>query len=122
VIGLSALVISTGAWVGKIGTPDTAIYLLSFMALGTAAYMANFFSFAQEASERHTGLIVGVLGAFGNLFAAGFQPFAGAVRDATGGFAPIFVLVGLMPFVGLGALLLGWGRGETTTEPRPKPA
>ncbi len=30
------------------------------------------------------------------------------MKDSTGGFAPIFVLVGLLPFVGLGALLLGW--------------
>jgi ACS family hexuronate transporter-like MFS transporter len=35
-------------------------------------------------------------------------PLAGSVKDTTGSFAPIFVLVGLLPFVGLGALLLGW--------------
>ena len=72
--------------------------------------MANYFSFAQEASFRHTGLVVGILGAFGNLFAARFLAYAGAEKDATGGFAMIFVIVGLMPFVGLGTLLLGWGK------------
>ncbi len=110
VMGLCTFVISSGAWVGRAGNANIAIYLLSLMAMGTAAFMANYFSFAQEVSAAHTGLIVGILGAFGNLFAAGFLPFAGAVKDATGGFAPIFVLVGLMPFVGLTALLLGWGR------------
>jgi ACS family hexuronate transporter-like MFS transporter len=79
--------------------------------------MANYFSFAQEVSARHTGLIVGILGAFGNLFAAGFLPFAGAVKDATGGFAPIFVLVGLMPFVGLTALLVGWRERAEESKP-----
>ena len=47
------------------------------IAAGTAAFMANYFSFTQEVSPRHTGLVVGFLGALGNLFAAGFQPFAG---------------------------------------------
>ncbi len=78
------------------------------MATGTAAFMANFFAFAQEVSARHTGLVVGVLGGLGNLYAAGFQPLAGSVKDTTGSFAPIFVLVGLLPFLGLGALILGW--------------
>lgn len=111
VMGVCTLVISSGSWVGRTGNSYMAIYLLSFMAMGTAAFMANYFSFAQEVSGRNTGLIVGILGAFGNLFAAGFLPFAGAVKDATGGFGPIFVTVALMPFVGLAALVAGWGKG-----------
>jgi ACS family hexuronate transporter-like MFS transporter len=117
VMGLCTFVISSGAWVGKAGNANVAIYLLSLMAMGTAAFMANYFAFAQEVSSRYTGLIVGILGAFGNLFAAGFLPFAGKVRDTTGGFAPIFVLVGLMPFVGLAALVFKWG--EPLSESKP---
>ena len=87
------------------------------MALGTAAFMANYFAFCQEVSARHTGLVVGILGGLGNLFAAGFLPFAGRVKDVTGRSAAIFVIVGLLPFVGLGALLdrlgAGAGRGES---------
>jgi ACS family hexuronate transporter-like MFS transporter len=78
------------------------------MAMGTAAFMANYFAFAQEVSARHTGLIVGILGGLGNLYAAGFVPLAGYVKDATGSFAPIFVTVGLLPFVGLLTLFLAW--------------
>lgn len=110
VMGFCTFVISSGMWVGKAGNSYLAIYLLSLMAMGSAAFMANYFSFAQEASFRHTGLVVGILGAFGNLFAARFLAYAGAEKDATGGFAMIFVIVGLMPFVGLGTLLLGWGK------------
>ena len=64
---------------------------------------------SRKTSARHTGLIVGIR-AFGNLFAAGFLPFAGMVRDGTGSFAPIFLLVGLAPFLGLAVLIAGWGR------------
>ena len=43
----------------------TAVVLLSVMAAGTAAFMANYFAFTQEVSSRHTGLVVGYLGAIG---------------------------------------------------------
>ncbi len=109
VMALCTLLISSGAMMGWIQSDILVIVLLGVMAMGTAAFMANFFSFAQEVSTRHTGLVVGVLGGLGNLYAAGFQPLAGSVKDSTGSFAPIFLLVGLLPFVGLGALILGWG-------------
>jgi ACS family hexuronate transporter-like MFS transporter len=80
------------------------------MAMATAAFMANYFAFTQEVSTTHTGLIVGILGGLGNLAAAGFIPLAGWIKVRTGGFGPVFVLIGLFPFVGLGALLLGWGK------------
>lgn len=103
------LLITGGAWVGIVRSNTLVLVLLAVMAMATAAFMANYFAFAQEVSSRHTGLIVGILGGLGNLAAAGLIPLAGKVKDATGGFGPVFVLVGLVPFVGLGALTLGWG-------------
>ena len=70
--------------------------------------MANYFAFTQEVSSRHTGLVVGYLGGIANLFVAGFQPFAGMVKDKTGSFSLIFLLIGIAPLVGLAALLWGW--------------
>jgi ACS family hexuronate transporter-like MFS transporter len=90
--------------------------LLCLMALGAAAYMANYFAFCQEVSAPLTGLIVGYLGGLGNLVAAGFNPVAGRVKDLTGEFAPVFLFVGLIPFVGLATLALGWGYPQR--EPR----
>ena len=103
-----AVLVTSGAWVGLASSDAIVIALLATMALGTAAFMANYFAFTQEVSSRHTGLIVGILGGLGNLCAAGFLPMAGAVKDRTGGFGPIFVLVGLLPFLGIAALYLGW--------------
>ena len=104
-----SLLISLGGLVGWVPNNGVVIGLLAVMALGTAAFMANYFAFCQEVSTRHTGFIVGVLGGLGNLFVASFLPFAGYVKDAFGSFGPIFVLAGLLPFVGLSALLIGWG-------------
>jgi hypothetical protein len=109
VMTLCTGLITCGAWVGLVQSDVVVMVLLSVMAMSTAAFMANYFAFAQEVSAPHTGLIVGILGGLGNLAAAGFVPVAGMVKDATGGFWPVFVAVGLLPFVGLGTLALGWG-------------
>ena len=108
-----AVLVTSGAWVGLASSDTVVIVLLATMALGTAAFMANYFAFTQEVSSRHTGLIVGILGGLGNLCAAGFLPMAGAVKDRTGGFGPIFVLVGLLPFLGIAALHFGWREDST---------
>ena len=113
VMTVCTLLITCGAWVGIVQSNTVVIVLLGVMAMATAAFMANYFAFAQEVSPDHTGLIVGILGGLGNLCAAGFLPVAGMVKVATGGYGPVFVVVGLLPFVGLAALALGWG-----TDPR----
>jgi ACS family hexuronate transporter-like MFS transporter len=110
------LLIAPGAAVGSVRYNSLIILILALMALGTAAFMANYFAFCQEVDPARTGLVVGILGALGNLFAAGFAPVVGWVKDTTGGFGPVFVVVGLLPFVGLAALLLGWGRDRGPDE------
>jgi ACS family hexuronate transporter-like MFS transporter len=114
-VGCAAMV-SSGALLGLVSSNVLAIILLAVMAMGTAGFMANYFAFCQEVSSRHTGLIVGLLGGLGNLFAGGFLPYAGQVKDVTGSFAPIFVIVGVLPLVGLGALGLFWGFSEPMAE------
>ena len=47
--------------------------------------------------------------------AAGFAVVVGRIADRTGGFGAVFVIVGFLPFVGLGAILLGWGRDKPET-------
>jgi ACS family hexuronate transporter-like MFS transporter len=105
------LLIGSGALVGWVVSDLVVVVLLGLMAMGTAAFMANYFAFTQEVSTRHTGLVVGFLGGLGNLYAGGFLPVAGRVKDTTGSFAPFFLLVGLIPVVGLIALVTGW-RGQ----------
>jgi ACS family hexuronate transporter-like MFS transporter len=119
VMAVCSLLIGSGGLVGWIEDDRVAIGLLGLMALGTAGFMANYFAFCQEVSARHTGFIVGVLGGLGNLFVASFLPFAGYVKDKTGSFGLIFVLAGLLPFVGLGALVVGWraDRPENPSDP-----
>lgn len=99
------------------------VALLALAAMGIAAFMANYFAFTQEVSAEHTGLVIGILGGAGNLLAAGILPLAGMIKDRTGSFTPIFVAVGVLPFVGLAALALFWGEDPATSLPSSeKPA
>lgn len=109
VISLCTLLITAGALVGSVSSNALVLILIALMALGTAAFMANYFSFVQEVSSRHTGLVAGILGGLGNLFAAGFHPFVGRIKDSTGSYGLLFVIVGLVPYLGVAALVLGWG-------------
>lgn len=104
--------IMAGLGIGMARNVPIAMIFLSIIALGTAAFMANYFSFTQEVTARHTGLVVGYLGAMGNLFAAVFQPFTGAMKDITGSYTPVFAIIGLAPLIGLAALVWGWGLGH----------
>jgi MFS transporter, ACS family, hexuronate transporter len=104
--------IMAGLGIGLAWNVPTAVLCLSIIAAGTAAFMANYFAFTQEATAHHTGLVVGYLGALGNLAVAGFQPFAGAVKDVTGSYSPVFAIIGLAPLIGLAALSWGWGLGH----------
>lgn len=113
--GCTAL-IASGSAVGLVRDDTLVMVLLALMALGTAAFMANYFALCQDVSPRHTGLVVGILGGLGNLFAAGFSPVVGRIKDQVGSFAPAFQIVGLLPFLGLAALWLAWGRDPATDD------
>ena len=106
-IGCLALV-SLAVWVGFVRSDALVILLLCLTAMGTAAYMVNFFAFGQDVAPRHTGLVIGYLGGLGNLFAAGFTPLAGWISQQGWGFTPDFIIIGLLPLIGLVALLTGW--------------
>jgi MFS transporter, ACS family, hexuronate transporter len=112
VMSLCTLLILAGISVSMAPNVTIAVLLLSIMAAGTAAFMANYFAFTQEVSSRHTGLVVGYLGGIGNLFVAGIQPVVGLVKDRTGSLSLIFLLIGMAPVVGLGALVWGWNSSE----------
>ena len=114
VMSLCMILILSGTGLSVAGSDVSVIVLLCLMASGTAAFMANYFSFTQDVSPTHTGLVVGYLGGLGNLFVAGYQPLAGALRDWTGSFTANFVIVGIAPLVGMTVLILGWGKDKAS--------
>jgi MFS transporter, ACS family, hexuronate transporter len=108
------VLVSCAVWVGFVQSETLIRVLICLTALGAAAYMVNYFAFAQDVLPRHTGLVIGYLGGLGNLFAAGFMPLAGYLsRDR--GLTPSFLIAGLLPLAGLVVLLTSWGHDESKT-------
>jgi ACS family hexuronate transporter-like MFS transporter len=115
---VTPMIMVAGLGVGLAANNMVAVFLVSLMAAATAAFMANYFAFGQEVVPRHTGLVVGYLGGLGNLFVALVLPSAGKVKDLTGSFTLIFVIVGLAPLIGLATLLWAWNdRRSAGSEP-----
>ncbi len=108
VMTVCLLLVSCAVWVGFVQSEALVIILLCLAAAGAAAYMVNYFAFAQDVAPIHTGLVIGYLGGLGNLFAAGFMPVAGWISEGRSGFTPNFIIIGLLPLAGLAALLLFW--------------
>ncbi len=105
VLAAGTLLCLAGPFVILAHERTTVLALLAVTAAGTASFMVVYFAFAQDVSAGHSGLVVGCLGAIGNLMVAGFQPFAGYVKDSTGAFTPIFWIVGLLPILGFLSIL-----------------
>jgi ACS family hexuronate transporter-like MFS transporter len=118
-MALCMLLILAGPAVSVAHADYVVIALIATMAAGIAAFLANYFSFTQEISARHTGLISGYLGGLGNLAVAAYVPFAGALRDRTGSFAASFFIVGLAPLVGITVLFMGWREREVASKAAP---
>lgn len=102
------VLVSSAVWIGFVDSLYVVVGLFCLTAIGTAAYMVNFFAFGQDVAPRHTGLVIGYLGGLGNLFAAGFAVLAGWISKSGWGFTPNFIIIGLLPLVGLAVLLIGW--------------
>lgn len=119
IMGAGAGLVACGTTVGLLRDTTAIVIILMIVAMGATSVMANYFALCQDVSPRHTGLVVGILGGLGNLFAAGFMPLAGRIQDVTKGFGTSFAIVGLLPMVGVLALRAGWGRDAAIAEEAP---
>ena len=103
---------------GYVDSAWVCVALLIIAATGIASVAANYLAALQDISHASVGLVAGVLGAFGNVVAARVWPEIGRYIDATGNYDLIFVLLGILPLIGLGSLLLF---DEVTARRRRRP-
>lgn len=82
-----------------------AVCILGFAALGITSFAANYTACQQDFSFANVGIVAGILGMSCNVIAAGLNPWIGRYVDATGNYTLIFLLIGALPVVSLGAVL-----------------
>ena len=104
-IALAALLVLPAALAVYVNDAYLCLALLVVAAVGLASVSANYLAALQDISFASVGLIAGVLGAFGNLVGATVNPFIGRYVDATGHYHLVFVALGILPLVGLTAMI-----------------
>ncbi|HEY1380559.1 MAG TPA: MFS transporter [Gemmataceae bacterium] len=82
------------------GSAAVAVPLLLLAAAGAMGGFANYFALTQEVSPRHTGFVVGLVGALAWAVLTPVQPEIGRIADRIGTFVPVFQVMACVPMVG----------------------
>ena len=92
------------------GLPASALLLATLIVIGfgSLGQFPNYYAFTQELSARRMGNITGALSFLTWMVHALVQDPIGAWLDRTHRYTPIMLLAGLMPLVGLFAVVLLW--------------
>lgn len=105
-LGAACLLMSSAPWAGWLESPYLAVACLMLTALGVASFLVIYLTLVQEIDPAHVGASAGLLGGLGNLAYGFFSPWIGRFSDL-GQTAVVFLLVGLLPWLALGAIWLG---------------
>ncbi len=82
--------------------------VLLLVGAGSLGLFPCYYSFTQELSTQHMGKVTGLLAAFGWFVSSPMQKLFGRVVDQTGSFDLGMAIVGLLPLIALGVMLLFW--------------
>jgi len=101
----SAILGPLGALVHFVGDPFLAVGLLSVALFGHLSWATNIHTAISEISPpQHQAVLYGITGAAGTLAGALTQPLIGYVVDLAGGYAPVFVCVGVVYLLAIASL------------------
>lgn len=95
------------------------LLVIGFAALGL---FPNYYSFSQEITVQYQGKVTGALGCACWLSMSLLHELVGESIKETGKYSQAMSVAGLMPLLGVAALLLFWGKTQPRTETPPEPA
>jgi ACS family hexuronate transporter-like MFS transporter len=103
----------TGPWV------PVLLFLIGFAALGL---FPNYYSFSQEITVQYQGKVTGALGCTCWLTMSLLHELVGDSVEKTGNYSKGVALAGLLPLIGVAALVVFWGKSPERSEPEPAKA
>ncbi len=103
---LAALLIAPTALLGLVDETWLVVVILGMAGMGITSFVANYTACSQDFSFANVGIVAGILGMSCNVFSASVNPWIGRYVDTTGTYTLIFVLMGTLPVVSLGAVLM----------------
>jgi ACS family hexuronate transporter-like MFS transporter len=104
-------------WAALMPTGPLLLAALLVVGAGSLGLFPNYYSFAQEISNKHQGKISGVLGTISWISSTSLQPVFGRSIDETKSYALGIILAGLAPVLACAALRLLWPRRSTAATP-----
>jgi len=102
---LAALLIAPTALLGLADHTWLVVAILGMAGMGITSFVANYTACSQDFSFANVGIVSGILGMSCNVLSASVNPWIGRYVDTTGTYTLIFILMGLLPVVSLGAVL-----------------
>jgi ACS family hexuronate transporter-like MFS transporter len=84
------------------------LVLLLAIGFGALGLFPNYYSLTQDLSSRHQGIVTGLLGFTTWTCTAFMQKLVGQRIDETGSYADGIFVVGLLPLIACGALVVFW--------------
>jgi ACS family hexuronate transporter-like MFS transporter len=85
------------------------LVVLMLVGAGALALFPCYYSFVQDLSERHVGKLTGLLSMWVWAVTSPLHSLFGMLVDRTGSYDAGMVIAGLMPWLGVLAMRLGWG-------------
>lgn len=86
---------------------------LLVIGFGGLGLFPNYYAFSQELTTRHQGKVSGTLGCITWVFNALMHPIIGGWIDETHSYAAGLFAAGLVPMLGVAALVFLWGRTDS---------
>jgi ACS family hexuronate transporter-like MFS transporter len=116
---LCALLTTSSVVVSTLPPGPLLLALLLLIGFATLGLFPAYYSFSQELTVRHQGKLTGALGCICWMSMALMQEVVGIVVGRTGSYREGVAAAGLLPLLGVAALVLLWGQ---TPQPRVAPA
>ena len=89
-----------------VATETTTVTLLFLGALGMAGWNSNYLCFVEEVSPRKAAAVAGVVGSIGAFAGAVSLWFVGVISKSAGSFAPVFLMMAGLIWIGSAGILL----------------
>jgi ACS family hexuronate transporter-like MFS transporter len=108
-----AVLTTLSLYVAVLPAGPLLISLLLVIGFGALGLFPNYYTFSQEITVQYQGKVTGALGCISWLSMSLLHETVGDTIKQTGSYGPVMSVAGLLPLIGVGALLLFWKAAES---------
>ena len=114
-----SLLASFSAWAAFLRGGPLLLALLLVVGFGALGVMPAYYSFSQELTVKHQGMLTGVMSCLCWLGMAAWQALIGRLVEYTQSYTVCMILAGAAPLAGFAVLMALWGKDEKAAFPQP---